>query len=63
MQAGVGNVAAKSTFAYLQSAAMGGYGSAVVNGVVQGAAVAGQAAGAFVGARRGQAAGRAGRGR
>lgn len=33
MQAAAGNVAAKSTFAYLQSAAMGGYGAPLVNGI------------------------------
>ncbi|KAI0834305.1 hypothetical protein F5Y06DRAFT_279464 [Hypoxylon sp. FL0890] len=41
-QAGIGNVAAGSAFATLQSAGMAGYGVAIVNGVVQagGAAVA-----------------------
>ncbi|KAK6224521.1 hypothetical protein QIS74_02848 [Colletotrichum tabaci] len=34
-QAGIGNVAAGGLFATLQSAGMGGYGAAVVNGVVQ----------------------------
>jgi len=48
LQAGVGNVAAKSTFAYLQSAGMGGYGLMVVNGVVRGAAVMAQGAGPLV---------------
>ncbi|OTA86310.1 hypothetical protein M434DRAFT_399952 [Hypoxylon sp. CO27-5] len=42
IQAGIGNVAAGSVFATLQSAGMAGYGAAIVNGVVQagGAAVA-----------------------
>lgn len=35
----LGNVVARSVFAYLQSAAMGGYGVAAVNGVVQACAV------------------------
>ncbi|KAI1261478.1 hypothetical protein F5Y18DRAFT_198848 [Xylariaceae sp. FL1019] len=45
VQAGVGNVVAPSVFATLQSAAMGGYGAAVVGGVVQaaGGVVAGAA--------------------
>ncbi|KAI0147425.1 hypothetical protein GGR57DRAFT_250664 [Xylariaceae sp. FL1272] len=37
IQAGVGNVVAPSLFATLQSAAMGGYGAAVVGGAVQAA--------------------------
>ncbi|KAI1737761.1 hypothetical protein F4680DRAFT_468019 [Xylaria scruposa] len=36
VQAGIGNVVAGSTFATLQSAAMAGYGTAAVAGVVQG---------------------------
>jgi hypothetical protein len=36
-QAGIGNVAAGSTFAFLQSAGAGGAALATVNGVVQGA--------------------------
>ncbi|KAI1389089.1 uncharacterized protein F4822DRAFT_268934 [Hypoxylon trugodes] len=39
-QAGIGNVAAGSVFATLQSAGMGGYGLAVVNGVIQGGGAA-----------------------
>ncbi|KAI2616325.1 hypothetical protein GGR54DRAFT_241830 [Hypoxylon sp. NC1633] len=35
VQAGIGNVAAGSAFATLQSAGMAGYGAAIVNGVVQ----------------------------
>lgn len=35
LQTVLGPVGASSLFAYLQSAAMGGYGTAVVNGVVQ----------------------------
>jgi hypothetical protein len=35
LQAGVGNVVAPSAFAIMQSAAMGGYGLGLVNGVVQ----------------------------
>ncbi|KAI1759526.1 hypothetical protein GGR53DRAFT_140597 [Hypoxylon sp. FL1150] len=42
-QAAIGNVAAGSVFATLQSAGMGGYGVAIVNGAVQ-------AGGAIVGA-------------
>ena len=38
MQAGIGNVVAGSAFAVLQSAAAGGAGAAVVNGVVGGTA-------------------------
>ncbi|KFY41087.1 hypothetical protein V494_03228 [Pseudogymnoascus sp. VKM F-4513 (FW-928)] len=34
-QSMLGNVGAPSVFAYLQSAAMGGYGAAAVNGVAQ----------------------------
>ncbi|KAJ8128554.1 hypothetical protein O1611_g5081 [Lasiodiplodia mahajangana] len=34
-QAGIGNVAAGSTFATLQSAAMGGYGASIIAGGVQ----------------------------
>lgn len=49
MQAGVGNVVAKGGFACLQSAAMGGYGLGVVNGVAQGVAVAAQAVGVGAG--------------
>lgn len=42
IQAGAGNVAAGGAFATLQSAAMGGYGGAVVSGLVRaGAAVMG----------------------
>lgn len=46
-QAGIGSVVAGSTFATLQSAAMGGYGVAAVAGVVQtaGVAIAGTAGG------------------
>lgn len=46
-QAGIGSVAAGSTFATLQSAAMGGYGVAAVAGVVQaiGGVIAGAAGG------------------
>lgn len=51
-QAGMGNVAAGSLFATLQSAAMGGYGAATVNGIVQGAAVASSALGLFGGKKR-----------
>ncbi|KAF2873207.1 hypothetical protein BDV95DRAFT_605763 [Massariosphaeria phaeospora] len=40
IQAGIGNVVAGSVFATLQSAAMGGAGAAVVNGVVGGSAAA-----------------------
>lgn len=40
-QAGIGNVVLGSIFATLQSAGAGGAGVAVVNGVVQGAAVVG----------------------
>ncbi|KAI0133284.1 hypothetical protein F4776DRAFT_624885 [Hypoxylon sp. NC0597] len=42
IQAGIGNVAAGSAFATLQSAGMAGYGAAIVNGVIQagGAAIA-----------------------
>ena len=39
-QAGIGNVAAGSTFAILQSAAAGGAGSVLVNGVAAGTATA-----------------------
>ncbi|KAI1410985.1 hypothetical protein F5Y13DRAFT_166713 [Hypoxylon sp. FL1857] len=39
-QAGIGNVVAGSTFATLQSAAMAGYGAAIVNGVIQAGGVA-----------------------
>ncbi|KAI1135340.1 hypothetical protein F5Y05DRAFT_416327 [Hypoxylon sp. FL0543] len=39
-QAGIGNVAAGSLFATLQSAGMAGYGAAIVNGVVQAGGVA-----------------------
>lgn len=35
LQSMLGNVGASSVFAYLQSAAMGGYGVAAVNGVAQ----------------------------
>ena len=35
LQSILGNVGARSVFAYLQSAAMGGYGVATVNGIVQ----------------------------
>jgi hypothetical protein len=35
LQSILGNVGAPSVFAYLQSAAMGGYGVATVNGIVQ----------------------------
>ncbi|KAG9228065.1 hypothetical protein BJ875DRAFT_270963 [Amylocarpus encephaloides] len=35
LQSILGNVGARSVFAYLQSAAMGGYGVAAVNGIVQ----------------------------
>lgn len=45
MQSGIGNVAAGSGFAILQSAGAGGAGQAVVNGVVQGAGAAMTAAG------------------
>ncbi|KAL3450050.1 hypothetical protein BJX65DRAFT_305512 [Aspergillus insuetus] len=41
VQASIGNVAAGSAFATLQSAGAAGAGAAVVNGVVQGAAVVG----------------------
>jgi hypothetical protein len=34
LQSILGNVGAHSVFAYLQSAAMGGYGAATVNGIV-----------------------------
>ncbi|PTB68595.1 hypothetical protein BBK36DRAFT_1104451, partial [Trichoderma citrinoviride] len=34
-QAGIGNVAAGSGFAVLQSAAAGGYGTAILTGIVQ----------------------------
>ncbi|KAI0384604.1 hypothetical protein F5Y04DRAFT_277330 [Hypomontagnella monticulosa] len=45
VQSGIGNVAAGSAFATLQSAGMAGYGAAVVNGAVQvgGAALAASA--------------------
>ena len=39
IQAGIGNVTARSVFATLQSAAMGGYGGAVVGGLVRAGAV------------------------
>ena len=50
VQAGIGNVAAGSTFAFLQSAGAGGAALGAVNGVIQGAglAVAGGAAAAGV---------------
>lgn len=35
LQSILGNVGAHSMFAYLQSAAMGGYGVATVNGIIQ----------------------------
>lgn len=35
LQSILGTVSAHSLFAYLQSAAMGGYGAATVNGIVQ----------------------------
>ena len=38
LQATLGPVGAGSLFAYAQSAAMGGYGAAIVNGVAQGGA-------------------------
>ncbi|RDW83501.1 hypothetical protein BP5796_04992 [Coleophoma crateriformis] len=44
LQSMVGNVGAHSTFAYLQSAAMGGYGVATVNGIVQACAMISTAA-------------------
>lgn len=46
IQAGIGNVAAGSAFAVLQSAAAGGAGGAIVGGVVFGAGVAVAAGGA-----------------
>lgn len=39
LQSILGNVGAGSVFAYLQSAAMGGYGAAFVNGAMQAGAV------------------------
>ncbi|RDW70986.1 hypothetical protein BP6252_07549 [Coleophoma cylindrospora] len=39
LQSMLGNVGAHSVFAYLQSAAMGGYGVASVNGIVQACAI------------------------
>ncbi|OBT89854.1 hypothetical protein VE02_00813 [Pseudogymnoascus sp. 03VT05] len=39
LQSMLGNVGAGSVFAYLQSAAMGGYGAVVVNGATQACAV------------------------
>ena len=39
LQSILGNVGAHSVFAYLQSTAMGGYGVATVNGIVQACAV------------------------
>ncbi|KAG6197129.1 hypothetical protein E4U50_007983 [Claviceps purpurea] len=47
IQSGIGNVAAGSLFATLQSAGMGGAGIAVVNAAVSGAAGAGSALRAF----------------
>ena len=35
IQSMLGNIGAHSTFAYLQSAAMGGYGTPIVNGIIQ----------------------------
>ena len=35
LQSALGPIGAGSAFAYLQSAAMGGYGAAVVNGITQ----------------------------
>lgn len=46
IQSGLGNVLAGSAFATLQSAAMGGYGAAVVAGAAQGAGAVVAAAGA-----------------
>lgn len=46
MQASLGNVGAGSTFAILQSAGMGGYGVAVVNGFTHVASLVAGAAGA-----------------
>lgn len=53
-QAGLGSVAAGSTFATLQSAAMGGYGVAAVAGAVQatGGVIAGAAGGIAAWVRR-----------
>lgn len=39
IHSGIGSVVAGSPFAVLQSAAAGGYGAAIVNGVVQGGGV------------------------
>jgi len=48
-QAGVGNIAAGSFLATLQSAGMGGYGVAIVNGVVSAVAgIIGAATGASI---------------
>jgi len=45
IQSMLGNVGAHSVFAYLRSAAIGGYGLTVVNGITQaGAAISGAAA-------------------
>ncbi|KAM0562152.1 hypothetical protein ACHAPJ_002597 [Fusarium lateritium] len=44
-QSAIGNVVAPGVFATLQSAGAGGYGVAIVNGVVQGAGVIATAAG------------------
>lgn len=48
VQSSIGNVAAGSTFATLQSAGTGGAGLAAVNGVVQAAGVLMTAAGGFL---------------
>jgi hypothetical protein len=44
LQSILGNVGAHSVFAYLQSAVMGGYGVATVNGVMQACAMISEAA-------------------
>jgi hypothetical protein len=49
IHAGIGNVVAGSAFATVQSAAMAGYGTAVVGGIVQGVGVAVAAGGAAYG--------------
>ena len=48
IQAGIGNVAAGSLFATLQSAAMGGFGVAIVSGTVEAGAGVLAAASLFV---------------
>ena len=48
LQSILGNVGAQSVFAYLQSAAMGGYGVAAVNGITQACAAMSGAAAAML---------------